>query len=78
VPVALLPVARARRGWRAPVLQATQDCRAMQVFTTSLEARRLTATPAETMTMAKSYLQCERETALQPESASQHGGRYFF
>ncbi|MFZ0257213.1 MAG: hypothetical protein WAN46_16540, partial [Gammaproteobacteria bacterium] len=34
VPVALLPVARARRGWRAPVLQATQDCRAMQVFTT--------------------------------------------
>ena len=53
VPVALPPVARARRGWRAPVLQATQDCRAMQVFTTSLEARQLTATPAETMTMAR-------------------------
>jgi hypothetical protein len=36
VPVALLPVARARHPWRALALQAKQDCVAMQVFTACL------------------------------------------
>ncbi|MFZ0254204.1 MAG: hypothetical protein WAN46_00825 [Gammaproteobacteria bacterium] len=37
VPVTLLPVARARPGWRALGLQAKQECVAMQVFTACLD-----------------------------------------